>query len=86
VTLGAAGARIGAMRMLILLAGLWLGVAPALANPATDRWAASDECTRRAFELFPDWTREHAAKRDAYVRKCLAERRQPARQGIAPKN
>jgi hypothetical protein len=78
------------MRLLLLVAALTLAAAPAFAvsgagKAAADRWHSADECTKKSFELFPDWTKEHAAKRDAYVRKCLAEKRLPQRDTIAPK-
>ena len=80
-----------AMRVLLLVAALVAAAAaPALAisgtgKAANDRWHSADECTKKSFELFPDWTKEDAAKRDAYVRKCLAEKRLPDRDPIAPK-
>jgi hypothetical protein len=72
------------------MAALMLAAAPALAITGTgktvnDRWHRGDDCTKKSFELFPDWTKEHAVKRDAYVRKCLADKRLPQRDGIAPK-
>ena len=78
------------MRLALLAASLLLLAAPALAisgtgKAANDRWHSADDCTKKSFELFPDWTKEHAAKRDAYVRKCLAEKRLPEREPIAPK-
>ena len=78
------------MRLALLAASLLLLAAPALAisgsgKGANDRWHSADDCTKKSFELFPDWTKEHAAKRDAYVRKCLAEKRLPEREPIAPK-
>ena len=78
------------MRLALLAASLLLLAAPALAisgtgKAANDRWHSADDCAKKSFELFPDWTKEHAAKRDAYVRKCLAEKRLPEREPIAPK-
>lgn len=78
------------MRLLLFATALALTAAPAFAVSGTgkalnDRWQSADACTRKSFEIFPDWTKEHAAKRDAYVRKCLAEKRLPQREPIAPR-
>jgi len=79
------------MRMLFLAVALILAAAPALAvsgagKAAEKRWQSGDECTKKSFELFPDWTKEQAAKRDAYVRKCMAQKGLPARDNLAPKD
>ena len=79
-------------------AAVWAGflavavvpAAPALAasgyaTPTIRAWHQGDLCNKKAFELFPDYTKEHIAKRDAYVRKCLAEQNLPARENLAPK-
>jgi hypothetical protein len=78
------------MQMLFLAAAIMLAAAPALAvtgagKAAAQRWQSGDECTKKSFELFPDWTKEHAARRDAYVRKCMAQKGLPARDNLAPK-
>jgi hypothetical protein len=78
------------MRLLFLAAALVLAAAPALAASSTgkaaqSRWDSADDCAKKSFEIFPDWTKEQAAKRDAYVRKCLAERKLPERGSVAPK-
>jgi hypothetical protein len=79
-----------AMRSIFLAAALALAAVPAAAvsssgKAANDRWTSADDCAKRAHALFPDWTREHAAKRDAFLRKCLAEKRLPGRNPVAPK-
>jgi hypothetical protein len=47
-------------------------------------WKRGDECNKKAFELFPDYTREQISKRDAYVRACQADLKEPGRQPLAP--
>ena len=79
------------MRALLLASVIALAATEVLAASGTgtvaaDRWRRSDECAKKSFEIYPDFTKEHAAKRDAFVRKCLAENRLPARDGVAPKN
>jgi hypothetical protein len=78
------------MRLPILIAAITLAATPAFAisssgKAANNRWHSADECTKRSFELFPDWTKEQAAKRDAFVRKCLAEKQLPEREPTRPK-
>lgn len=78
------------MRLPLLLAAMILGATPAFAisgvgKSANDRWHSADDCTKKSFELFPDWTKEQAAKRDAFVRKCLAEKKLPQRESTQPK-
>jgi hypothetical protein len=79
------------MRLLFLAAcGLALTLAtgrPALAvsgnaKAADSAWLSMDKCNKKAFELFPDYTREQITKRDAYVRKCLTELRLPPREAV----
>jgi hypothetical protein len=72
------------MRLPLLIAAITLAATPAFAisgvgKSAMDRWHSADDCTKKSFELFPDWTKEDAAKRDAFVRKCLAEKKLPPR-------
>ena len=47
-----------------------------ISGPAK-RWRAADDCNREAFKKFPDYTQEGAAKRDAFLRQCLRDRRLP---------
>lgn len=79
------------MRLLALaaagLAALLAAPGPALAvsgnaKAANTAWLSMDKCNKRAFELFPDYTQEQIAKRDAYVRKCLTEQRLPPREAL----
>jgi hypothetical protein len=78
------------MRLVFLAAAFAFLASEAVAlsstgKAANSRWESGDDCAKRSFELFPDWTQEHAAKRDAFVRKCLAQKRLPARSPAAPK-
>jgi hypothetical protein len=56
--------------------------ASANGKASIDAWHGMDTCSKKAFEIFPDYTPEHVSKRDAYVRKCLVERNLPSRDGI----
>lgn len=47
------------------------------------QWHAQDNCTRQAFQKYPDYTQEGATKRDAYVRQCLRTGRLPPRTDLA---
>lgn len=74
-----------------LAAGLALATsAPAIAlsnnaKSANAAWRKSDICSKKAFEIFPDYTPEHIAKRDAYVRKCLVENKLPSQGALGSK-
>ncbi|MBX6366868.1 MAG: hypothetical protein IRZ04_02750 [Rhodospirillales bacterium] len=79
------------MRIVFLVAALAaLAAPPALATSAAGkaaqaRWDRADACAKMSFERFPDWTKEHAAKREAFVRKCHADKRLPQRAPVGAK-
>lgn len=51
---------------------------------AENAWRAADDCQRQAVRKFPDATASALAKRDAYVRKCLAAGKLVPRPGLGP--
>jgi len=44
-----------------------------------NRWVASDRCTAAARKTFPDFSAEANAKRDAWLKNCLASQNLPPR-------
>lgn len=46
---------------------------------ANKTWHGQDNCTRQAFQKYPDYTEAGAAQRDTYVRQCLRDNRLPPR-------
>lgn len=72
---------------LLGIAGMSWSVQAASGNAkaSVDAWHGMDTCNKKAFQLFPDYTPEQVAKRDAYVRKCLAERNLPTRDALGAK-
>lgn len=46
---------------------------------ANKTWRGQDNCTRQAFQKYPDYTEAGAAQRDAFVRECLRDNRLPPR-------
>jgi hypothetical protein len=66
----------------------WSGpllAASGYAQPSVYAWHRADLCNKKAFALFPDYTKEQIARRDAYVRKCLSEQNLPLRDNIGSK-
>jgi hypothetical protein len=53
---------------------------------AQSAWKRGDECNKKAFQLFPDYTADQIKKRDIYVRKCQAELGYPTQQPLAPQS
>ncbi len=51
---------------------------------AEKAWHGDDDCARKAFKLFPDYTPESNAKRDRAMRRCTATGQVPSRADIAP--
>ena len=49
------------------------------------RWTASDRCIAQAQQLFPDYTPESNAKRDAQIKQCLAGSNLPPRDFTPPR-
>jgi hypothetical protein len=65
---------------------------PSFANAVTSKypeqegkWTASDKCTKRAVEKYPDYTAEDNAKRDAFLRRCLNASGAPGRAPVGSK-
>jgi hypothetical protein len=47
------------------------------------QWQRGDKCSIDAFRLYPDYTREAVAKREAYIRKCRVELGETPRNSFA---
>ena len=65
-------ARILYLMALMLLLGSTQSYADANWTSSNARWRSMDNCTRAAFKLFPDYTKEGNAKRERYRQQCLA--------------
>jgi hypothetical protein len=77
------------MKPAVIFIGLVVagGAAWAASQSDTDStriWKAEDDCSRKAFKEFPDYTADSNAKRDRAMRICLATGNLPPRADIAP--
>lgn len=45
------------------------------------KWLASDKCSKRAMEKYPDRTQEDNAKREAFTRRCVNASNAPGHSG-----
>jgi hypothetical protein len=76
-------------RLAILL--LLALAAPALAAETQQgvvvmkKWAAMDQCAKKAQAAFPDFTPESNAKREAQLQACLEIQNLPPRTPLAPR-
>jgi hypothetical protein len=48
------------------------------------KWAAMDQCAKKAEAAFPDFTPDSNAKRDAQLQQCLENQNLPPRTPLAP--
>ena len=75
-------------RLLLSLAMLLLGAAAAGASQqgvaSIRNWKAMDECAKQAQAVFPDFTAESNAKREAALKICLESQNLPPRAPLSP--
>jgi hypothetical protein len=72
-----------AAAVLLLTTGAAEAAGSATSQLLGKQWQRGDKCNVDAFRLYPDYTKEAVAKRDAYVRKCRVQLGETPRDNLA---
>lgn len=79
-----ARAGLGAAAIVALIGGGTARANSQQGNLALAKWKIMDHCTKVAQTAFPDYTAESNARRDARLKKCLADSNLPPRAPLSP--